>query len=244
MAKVYKKSNALINRYKAIKSAILKSWIIALFISTLLFAILYFGKTNALLLLIPLPPIIAFIITAFRKRELDILVAGIAGEQNSAKLISALPDSYCGFQNLNVTFDGKQSEIDLTVVGPTGIFIIEVKNLNGTVVGDYQSNKWTQHKIGRGGTPYSKQFYSPVKQVGTHIYRLANFLRQNGIREYVNGCVYFANYESELRIHGIPDKIPVFDSFDTLCRYILSGEKILNGEQVTKICKFLKGIKR
>lgn len=241
MAKIYKKSNALINRYKAIKSTIKMSWFIALSISLLFFAVLYFGKINALLPLIPLPPIIAFIITALGKRKLNILAAGIIGEQKSAKLIAALPDGYCGFQNLNVTFDGKQSEIDLTVVGPTGIFIIEVKNLNGTIVGNYEGTKWTQHKVGRGGTPYSKHFYSPVKQVGTHIYRLANFLRQNGIRYYVNGCVYFSNDENELHLSGAPEKIPVFDDCDKLCRYILSGDRVLNGDQVTEICKFLKG---
>ncbi len=242
MAKIYKKSNALIKKYKAIKEKIKKIWLFAFLFSALLFAVWYFGKINVLFPTIPLPLIIAFILTAFRKRDLDILAAGIDGEQNSAKLISTLPDSYCGFQNLNITFNGKTSEIDLTVVGPTGIFIIEVKNLNGTVLGDYQNNKWTQHKIGRGGTPYSKQFYSPVKQVGTHIYRLANFLRQNGIYHYVNGCVYFANDDSDLKIKGIPDKIPIFDDCDKLCRYILSGDKILDGKQVIKICKFLKKI--
>lgn len=240
MAKVFKKSNALINEYKAYKRKIRNCWLYSFIVAVVISAVSYFGKIYILFAAVPLPFFISSFLTAFYMRELEILAAGIEGEQNSARLISRLPEDFCGFQNVKVTFKGKTSETDLIVIGPTGIFIIEVKNLNGTVIGNYESTKWTQHKVGRGGTPYSKKFYSPVKQVGTHIYRLANHLRQNGIRQYVNGCVFFANPECRLQINGSPDKIPVFGSSDELIRYIISGEKVLNGSEIKQIGDFLK----
>jgi len=43
-----------------------------------------------------------------------------------------------------------------------------------------------------------------------------------------------------LQINDTPDKIPVFGSSDELIRYIISGEKVLNGNEIKQIGDFLK----
>ena len=86
--------------------------------------------------------------------NMDILVSGINGERIAAKVLAALPDSYTVFQDVEVTYDGKVSEIDNIVVGKSGVFIVEVKNHNGNITGDCEDTYWIQHKVGRGGTPY------------------------------------------------------------------------------------------
>lgn len=177
------------------------------------------------------------------ENKAEIVAKGIEGEFTTQELIKSLPDNYYGFSNVQVTYEGQTSELDMIVVGPGGVFVIETKNLNGEIRGTYISRNWVQRKVGRGGSPYSNEFYSPVKQIGTHIYRLANFLRDNGAFTYVNGAVYFSNIEANVEVLGESNGIPVFSCWDhgeeLLKDYILADEKKLNAETINKICKLL-----
>ena len=87
----------------------------------------------------------------------------------------------------------------MVVVTPTGVWIIEDKNITGSVFGNYDSPMWTQRKEGRQGGSYTKTFCNPNKQVGMHTYRLAHLLRDNGFSVYVKDMVYFANSETVIR---------------------------------------------
>lgn len=173
------------------------------------------------------------------------LRSGVVGERALAQIAEKLPAGYCCFQNLTVTFEGKTSEIDLVVVGATGVFAIEVKNRNGVIQGSFAESYWVQEKIGRGGTPYENRFYSPVKQVGTHVYRLANFLRSSGASVYVEGAVYFSNVDTLLQLTGQQAKIPVFAAYNgggnALLSHILGTGKHLPPALVAKICQILNG---
>ena len=173
----------------------------------------------------------------------NVLGAGIRGEAATAGIVSALPDGFVGFQNVVVTFEGQKSEMDMVVVGPTGVYIIETKNHNGTIYGGYADRNWIQHKVGRRGSPYQNEIYSPVKQVGTHIYRLANYLRSHGARVHVDGMVYFSNSETVLQLSGKPDKIPVFSAsgsdYASINRYIVSGPTTLDSAAINKVCNLL-----
>ena len=174
--------------------------------------------------------------------DTDILVAGINGERIATKILSTLPDGYTVFQNVIVTYDNKKSEIDNIVIGKSGVFIVEVKNHNSHIEGDLKDKFWTQHKVGRGGTPYTDEMYNPVKQVGTQIYCLANYLRQNGVNTYIQGMVYFANKSCLLSLTGDSD-ISVYSSADSdeerLCRRILSGNHNLHLRSINHICKLI-----
>ena len=145
-------------------------------------------------------------------QEMNILSAGIAGENEASRCLSMLPDSYTVFRNLTVSYQGKSSEIDTVVVGPAGIFVVEIKNLNGTIFGRVEDQQWRQEKVGRGGTLYGKDFYSPVKQVGTHVFRLAKYLQERGLRNYVNACVYFSNPLATVYVTGTDGKTAVFSA--------------------------------
>lgn len=174
--------------------------------------------------------------------DIDILVSGIYGERNAAKVLATLPDSYTVFQNVEVTYNGQKSEIDNIVVGKSGVFIIEVKNHNSHIVGDLKDVYWTQHKVGCGGTPYTKRMYNPVKQVGKHIYCLANYLRQNKVNTYVEGMVYFVNEDCQISLTG-DSAISVYSSFngdeEWLCRRILSGNQSLDFRSINHICELI-----
>lgn len=178
------------------------------------------------------------------KTEMDIIKSGIDGENMANGCIALLPDSYTAFRNITITFKNKSSEIDILIVGPTGVFVVETKNLNGGIYGDINDTYWRLCKVGRGGTPYSKVFYSPLKQVNTHVYRVANYLRQNGIRTHVNAAVYFPNVNSDIVDFESDEKTRLFfaryDGADRMLRYILNNDQQISQGVCTKIILLLK----
>ena len=167
---------------------------------------------------------------------------GDAGERQTGYMLEQiLPEEFTIVQNAVVTYEGGHSEIDNIVIGKTGVFIIEVKNMKGDIYGDYESRYWLQDKTDRYGIDHQKDLYSPVKQVGTHIYRLANFLRDNKIFTHISGAVYFVNPETDAIIKGEPKDIPVFDydSTQEMINYIMNGNANLSGRTVERIIQLL-----
>lgn len=178
--------------------------------------------------------------------KMGILVAGINGEILASNCVAGLPDTYTAFRNLTVSYGGKSSEVDILVVGPTGVFVIEVKNLNGTIYGDAEESQWEQYKVGRAGTPYTKNFYNPIKQVNTHVYRVAHYLREKGIDVYVNAIVYFAASETLVVTSGTDGRTQVFcakeDGENEMRRYILGSSRHLSQKQTEAIIKTLNAL--
>lgn len=123
----------------------------------------------------------------------NILHVGLQGEKQALRGLAMLSDEYHILNNVSCSFNGQHCEIDLLVVGPNGIFVIEVKNHNGTIKGDLEASVWIQEKVGRQGGEYSKQIRNPIKQMKRSVYILANYLELQGIKEWINGVVYFTN---------------------------------------------------
>ena len=173
-----------------------------------------------------------------RKRDSEIKQYGDMGEEKAGDVFETyLPDGYTVIQNAVVEFEGETSEIDNIIIGRTGVFIVEVKNLKGEIYGDFGAHDWFQYKTDRYGIDHEDYFYSPVKQVKTHVYRLAHHLKENGVRVYVNAVVYFVNPEARLDITGETDDVALFDYRETndLIHYILGGEKKLSDKTVNRI---------
>jgi len=167
--------------------------------------------------------------------------AGEAGENATAHIIEQLPEGYYGFRNLHIPYDGRVSEIDMVVVGPTGVYIIETKNLKGAVTGNPADDQWILHKTGRGGGSYQRSFYNPLKQVGTHVYRLAHFLRGSGCMVQIHAMVFFAN-EYPVQVYGQPGKFPVYSGevgAKLIFQSILAGKDALSTQTIHRICQLL-----
>lgn len=248
MAKIIRKPSALKSDYLKIKKAVNKamfSAFICILIAVLNSIIMQndsFFKFGLILTALSVVVfLICIIIIISKQNELAIKRQGVLGEDNAADILCRrLSDDYTVFQNCVITLDGKSSEIDLIVVGENGIFVIEAKNRNGTIEGNYKKDRWIQHKVGYKGGSYSAEFYSPVKQVSTHIFRLAGFLRQNGIPAHINGAVYFSNKDAHLKISGQPDNIPVFSKEKDLLSYIKQNNNPLTPKIIQNIYNLLK----
>lgn len=68
--------------------------------------------------------------------------------------------------------DGTSTEIDLVYITQHGIYVIESKNYNGWLFGNYNNKFWTvTYKTG-----LKQSLYNPIWQNNTHIKYLKNFL--------------------------------------------------------------------
>ena len=170
--------------------------------------------------------------------------SGLKGEEEVSRIVSTLPETYVGVSNVKVYYENKMSELDMVVVGPTGIFIVEAKNHRGSISGDYEDQYLTYEKVSSGGQYYEKSMYNPVRQVGTHTYRLSHFLRANGIKNWINSAVYFTNPLAFVDIHGSGDGARIFVHSDSsgndLVKYILDSKRSsMSSADVCKVVDLL-----
>lgn len=149
-----------------------------------------------------------FIIIRISSNEVNKIKSGLVGEKRSKRILNSLSNKYYLLPNLQIKVDGLMGEMDHVVVGENGIFVIESKNSKGLIKGNDGDREFVQFKTGRNGGQYSKTFYSPIKQVNTHVYKLSQLLKSNGYRQWIQGVVLFTNSEASLNVNS--RNIPVF----------------------------------
>lgn len=139
----------------------------------------------------------AFLYTSAYTKKYAILKQGIEGELKTTEILSELPNDYYIFNDVEVTVEGKKSQLDHIVVGPNGVFVVETKNLKGTIKGNEDEKKWQQIKEVNFNR-HKKHFYNPTKQVRTHCFRLAQYLREQNLGHWVEPAVFFTNEEANI----------------------------------------------
>ncbi len=256
MAKIISKPSKLEDRYTELcahqKECLQRSavaFLIPLFALPLAAALLYPQYLDSALGLAVMigffAGFICMVPTGKYAEELSILQAGVSGERAAAKQLAKLPEEYTCYRNLLIRHNGSTSELDMVVTGPTGVYIVEIKNMRGTFTGSYNDHHWTQHKVGRGGGHYTKEVYNPIRQVGTHTYRLAGYLREHGANVRVESTVYFTRADACLRLRGEPGNTSVFvagfwDSSKKLRRHILGSTAALSPAQLQQVNALLE----
>lgn len=160
------------------------------------------------------------------------------GEEHARNNLMRLSNDYTILCDVLIEVDGKKSQLDFVVVGQTGIFVNEIKNLNGSITGREEDQQWRQDKVGRQGGNYSKSFYNPVKQVGTHVYRLSKLLQSHRINVWIQGVVYFTNPKTHVLVQTT--KIPVYAQVEGGANEVISyiqdqHERKLTNQQVNDI---------
>ena len=180
------------------------------------------------------------LMSGYYGRMYTIARQGIRGEKLALKLVSKLPLDYYVFTNVKLTYEEKESETDLIVVGEKGVFLIEVKNHNGRITGREQDKRWVQHKTGSKGGIYANPFYNPTKQVKTHVFRLSQILKDEGYPYWIQGVVYFVNSQVELQVYS--KQIPVLSLNDRFINYLkdFQPRHILSQKEIHIIVKAIK----
>jgi len=231
MARVIRKENNLLKLYEEYKNKAKKLFIaggiliVSSYVSFPLF-FLTFGLSAFLTMLLFTSGGVCVLLGAYNLNKANTYKSGLEGEATSDGVLSNLPDDYYIFYSIDIKYQGEKSQIDHLVVGPTGVFIIESRNVKGYIVGRDDDKEITVHKVGQKGGQYTVKMYNPIKQVTTHVYRASSYLKEQGINTWVQGIVYFTNPASTVCLES--SKIPVFseseDGGREIYNYILNYE--------------------
>lgn len=188
--------------------------------------VLLFGTPVVVILCLVFPGIWWWFLAAFLIIVLNtgsIKRAGAEGEDSTLKLLSSLPDSYTVMNQVNIPNKESRTghtELDFIVVGPNGVFVIEVKNNNSKIIGTEHDREWVVHKVGRKGTPYTASMRNPIKQLKSQIWALGNFTKERGHKAWIEGIVFFSNPDSSFEFRGEPS-VPILHN-SGLTDYILN----------------------
>lgn len=99
-------------------------------------------------------------------------IKGIIGEKTISSILYLLDKSkYKVINNIVIKNGNKTTQIDHIVISNFGIFVIETKNFKGWIIGNENSENWTQVIFKR-----KEKFYNPIKQNLGHINALKNCL--------------------------------------------------------------------
>lgn len=136
--------------------------------------------------------------------ESDVKRAGRKGEIFATQIIKeVLKENDVLFTNVKVSFEGKDSELDNIIINNRGIFIIEVKNYSGELYGDEDDYEWLKSKVTDGGYFYQKTVKNPIKQVKRQVYILSSYLKQFGIKVWVEGYAFLVEMNSPVESNYI-----------------------------------------
>jgi hypothetical protein len=162
--------------------------------------------------------------------------AGRHGEEFAAEMISqVLEEGDYLFKNVEITYDNKPAEMDCIVVNKFGVFIFEVKNYSGQLIGDEDDYEWQKIKITGSGNMYSKQVRNPIRQLKRQVYLLAHYLQCHRIKVWVEGYVILLHQNSPV------DSGSVISSLSDIDRAIhTKGKNYLYPKQIGRIITLLQ----
>ena len=107
--------------------------------------------------------------------------AGLRGEEIARRILkSVLRDDDRMFTNVRIKYEDKPAELDLVVVNRYGVFVFEVKNYRGRLVGGEDDFQWQKYKTTEAGNTYEKAVKNPIRQVRREVYVLHHYLDRCG----------------------------------------------------------------
>ena len=136
--------------------------------------------------------------------------AGVRGEEAAVRAIRPIlrEDDHL-FTNVNIVYDGNRTELDTVIVNKYGVYIIEIKNYVGLLVGGENDYEWQKYKTTAAGNTYEKKVKNPIRQVKRQIFILAHYLEYYGLRVWVKGYAILLQdnspVESDYLLHSVAD---------------------------------------
>ena len=155
-------------------------------------------------------------------------IAGKEGELQAKKILNHyLNENDLLLNNVNISIHGRNTELDYVVINNNGIFIFEVKNFSGKLVGNEDDQYWNKCKISSGNKEYIKEIRNPIKQLKREIYLLKEYLKYY--------YVLFVNMNSPVESeYTINDQSEIDDILH------LRRNQVLTKNQIEKIISILK----
>jgi hypothetical protein len=167
-------------------------------------------------------------------RQIEAHRRGREGEEKVLQtLVQALDGQWHVFQNINLPGYNK-GDLDLVMVGPPGVWVLEVKNFNG------RYRNVGQHWQYKDGKSWRSASNNPSKQAYNNALRLANFLQADGLKVFVNTAVVWANPESPLVVENPSVAVWRSDRLADELGNIWQGEKLSEAERNKVVAKLTK----
>lgn len=137
----------------------------------------------------------------------------------------------------NLELPGRKTDLDMVLVGPTGVWVIEIKALQGRYRN--KGNHWEYE--GRRWWPTS---FNPTKQVKRNAITLSHMLRSQRIEQWVSPALVWANPESEVVLE-YPD-VPVWtlEHLPEALPEALKQERQIGEERRSRIVELLSELAR
>lgn len=161
---------------------------------------------------------------------------GEEGEERTVLLISRVLDGrWHLFRNINLP--GRGGDLDAVLVGPTGVWLLEIKSFsrafrNKGATWEYQAgNQWRTARK------------SPSEQANGNAIRLGNFLKADGVKQWVNAAVVWANPEAPVNVENPMVAVWTMDQLPTALAGLGAGkpmpepqrQKII--DKLTRLCE-------
>lgn len=180
--------------------------------------------------------IIIILIAVFRHSQVETpeMRVGRLGEQFATTLIrEILTDDDVLLTNVPLFAYDKQTELDNLVVNSHGIFIIEVKNYDGQLIGDEDDFEWLKTSIYPAGGFKQTRVKNPIAQVKLQTFILSQVLKAHYIDVGIDGYVFLVERNS-------PVESPlILDTQADMDRVIHSGDIRLTSGMIEKVVSVL-----
>ena len=116
----------------------------------------------------------------------------------------------------------------------------ENKDYRGEIRGEDTAANWELHKIGIGGTPYTKPCRNPVRQVRVYVTLLSRLFLMRDIKARITPLVSLSQNNS---LAGISSpRVPVM-GVDELCRKIIAHKGTLFGDNRERVTGLLEELR-
>lgn len=128
---------------------------------------------------------------------------GLQGELLVLAALPRLPDEFVILHDVRLPVGGRDTQLDLVVLSPYGVWCLEVKTWRGRVYGQATEPNWTLVK--RYGRELHKTRQSnPLWQNQYHRDSLQDYLNRQGYDVGVQALVVFTNSELQVSAAGAP----------------------------------------
>jgi len=164
-------------------------------------------------------------------------VKGTVGEGKVHRILRRFArktkDGFC-FRDLLIPKQPGTAQIDNILINRFGIFLIEVKNYAGTVLGN-EFERWWTHKLRNGE---EKSMYNPIMQNKEHVAALSALLKDHpNLRFY--SIVAFSN---QCKLAGVMPNVVHFGDLFKALLLRCKGEPILTEAEVRQIASKIESL--
>lgn len=125
-------------------------------------------------------------------------MAGYKGEKSLDYYLSFLGEDYYIFHDIRLKGETYYFQIDVLIITPRFILIIESKNISGTLTFDQKHNQLIREVNGK-----VDGFQDPISQVKHQEYQLKNWLNSKKLPDFaIETCVVITNANTIIKVTG------------------------------------------